>query len=297
MGGQCPQPQFPWAWGKRCQKHQHVSGRCTARGEPVSFISLTCCCCFLASKGRLEEVEERAERERGKWAERKKGGGRRNSNRNPSQWIKKQDSSFYRVYFPPAIALPVCLPAPQRPHHDWYALRAKLATETQKIMHKRWTQFIVFSRGPRGKPKLWIYASDPWDRCWAGRRGGEDARARVGQTRTTYWQVAWLAAAGGKPPVLRNFHSFSLCDGSWHHNYIIIGRSHLFIQLRATKMEWAGSLWAPRTGASPLWVALINWFADTRVNAYSKLDIGRRDGCDAVSLMTVFNWSISMGSH
>lgn len=121
---------------------------------------------FLASKGRLEEVEERAERQRGKW-----GRGRRNWNRNPSQWIKKQDSSFYRVYFPPAIALSVCLPAPQRPRHDWYALRAKLATETQKIMHKRWTQFIVFSRGPRGKPKLWIYASDPWDRCWAGRRG------------------------------------------------------------------------------------------------------------------------------
>lgn len=120
---------------------------------------------FLASKGRLEEVEERAESERGKW-----GRGRRNWNRNPSQWIKKQDSSFYRVYFPPAIALSVCLPAPQRPRHDWYALRAKLATETQKIMHKRWTQFIVFSRGPRGKPKLWIYASDPWDRCWGGGR-------------------------------------------------------------------------------------------------------------------------------
>lgn len=49
-------PNSPEPEGKGVsQKHQHVSGRCTARGEPVSFISLTCCrcCCFWPPKGDL----------------------------------------------------------------------------------------------------------------------------------------------------------------------------------------------------------------------------------------------------
>lgn len=86
--------------------------------------------------------------------------------------------------------------------------------------------------------------------------------------------------------------SFTLRYGSWHHNYIIIARLHLFIQLRATK-------WTERRVWTRHLVGL-RWLIGLlirRVTTYSKLDIGRRDGCDAVCLMTVFNWSISMGSH
>lgn len=130
--------------------------------------------------------------------------------------------------------------------------------------------YCVF-QGAEGKAEVMDLCVGPVGQMLSREEGGEGARARVGQTRTTYWQVARLAAAGGKPPVLRNFHSFSLCDGSWHHNDVIIGRPHLFIQLWATKMEWAGSLWAPRTGASPRWVALINWFADTSGHCLFKI--------------------------
>lgn len=102
----------------------------------------------------------------------KRGKGRRNWNRNPSQWIKKQDSSFCLVVQPCIFptrhrsSLCLCFPALQHPRDDWYARRAKLATETEKIMHKRWVQFIVFSWGPRGEPKLWIYAVCDWMRAW-----------------------------------------------------------------------------------------------------------------------------------
>lgn len=100
-----------------------------------------------------------------------------------------------------------------------------------------------------------------------------------------------------EPPVPHNFHGFTLCNGSWHHNYIIIARPHLFIQPGAAEWSERGSVW---TLAQERHLVGLRWLIGLlicRVTAYSKLDIGRRDGCDAVCLMTVFNWSISMWSH
>lgn len=126
---------------------------------------------------------EKAESEEG--GEGKRGKGRRNWNRNPSQWIKKQDSSFCLVVQPCIFptrhrsSLCLCFPALQHPRDDWYAQRAKLATETEKIMHKRWVQFIVFSWGPRGELKLWIYAVCDWMR--ARTRGTDVAQGGRGK--------------------------------------------------------------------------------------------------------------------
>lgn len=73
------------------------SYRCTARGEQVSFKSLTCFFFTLQKEtwGGAEKAEREGRRGRGE-----EGKGRQNWNRNPSQWIKKQDSSFCLVVQP-----------------------------------------------------------------------------------------------------------------------------------------------------------------------------------------------------
>lgn len=111
------------------------------------------------------------------------GRGRQNWIRNLSQWIKKRDSSFWPccatmyISHSPSLSLSLFLPALQRPCDDWYAPRAKLATETEKIMHKRWVRFIVFSGGPREELKLWIYAVCDWMRA---QTQGTDVERSVG---------------------------------------------------------------------------------------------------------------------
>lgn len=119
---------------------------------------------------------------------------------------------------------------------------------------------------------VWLDESpDPWDRCWAGRRrkGGLGFRGteqeRVSDRRGSLadkWRG--LAVAGGSHRFCATSTDphFTLGNGSWHHNYIIIARSQRFIQLWATKWTERGCL-NPREGTSPRRVTLINWFADT----------------------------------
>lgn len=151
------------------------------------FTSVCICVCvffcfvFFPCKGRLEEVEERADEE---GRRRGKDRGRWDWNRNPSQWIKKLDSSFCLVVQPCILPTrhrsfsPSLSPCPAA--SPWWLIRTetKLATETEKIMHKRWVQFIVFSWGPRGELKLWIYAVCDWMR--AQTHGTDVERAGVG---------------------------------------------------------------------------------------------------------------------
>lgn len=91
-------------------------------------------------------------------------------NWNRSQWIRKQDSSFCLVVQPCifcALHRSFCEPPCPAASRRWLIPRAALATETQRIMHKRWVQFIVFSWGPRGEQKLWIYVVRDWSRARA----------------------------------------------------------------------------------------------------------------------------------
>lgn len=106
-----------------------------------------------------------------KHAERKRWwglAGMRRWNWNRSQWIRKQDSSFCLVVQPCifcALHRSFCEPPCPAASRWWLIPRAELATETERIMHKRWVQFIVFSWGPGGEQKLWIYVERDWSRA------------------------------------------------------------------------------------------------------------------------------------
>lgn len=100
-GERCSQPSLsPWACRRKCLKTSNMCARvCVCVNLQLwkqrerwggQFHILDVCFYFLQQKRRVREVEERAER----------GRGRRNWNRNSSQWIKKQDSSFRLVVQP-----------------------------------------------------------------------------------------------------------------------------------------------------------------------------------------------------
>lgn len=128
----------------------------------------------------------------------------------------------------------------------------------------------MFSWGPRGEQKLWIYVVCDWMRARTprtdvehGERGkgasefrGEEQQLVFDQRETLDGKRPRGAAGPAQLP-----HVLTLLNESWHHNYIIIVQLHLFIQLCATKWtEWA--CLNPGEGTSSRWAALINWFAD-----------------------------------
>lgn len=95
--------------------------------------------------------------------------------------------------------------------------------------------------GARGERKLWIYARCDWTGAqtqgtdvehgerwgWLWRWVQELVLDRCG----TFWQ----AAGGSRRSCTTSTDSpFTPCNGSWHHNYIIMASFYLFIQLGAT---------------------------------------------------------------
>lgn len=136
----------------------------------------------------------------------------------------------------------------------------------------------MFSWGPRGEPKLWIYAACDWMRArtrgtdveqgevgWWWRwlvvvglgfsgTEGELVSDRRGSLSDKWRDSPWPEGAAG-PARLPRTLAFTLRNGSWHHNCIIS-------PLHSTQMDRALHL-NPRRQSSPRWVTLINWFADT----------------------------------
>lgn len=66
----------------------------------------------------------------------------------------------------------------------------------------------------------------------------------------------WATRPEGEPPGA-DFGSSTVCDGSWRHNYGVMGRPRLFIR----RSKWSER--GVRAAASPRQAQLINWSART----------------------------------